>query len=116
MIRGWANYHRHVVVKKTFNHVDNSIYLALRRWIKRRHPNKNALWQQQRYFRSQGLRNWIFSAKPRHQDGSTGYLDLVKASSIAIRRHVKIKGEATPYDPKYTDYLERRKRSRTGKR
>jgi RNA-directed DNA polymerase len=112
MIRGWANYHRHVAAKQTFNHVDNSIYLALRRWIKRRHPNQNAHWRQQRYFRSQGLRHWIFSAKFQHKDGSTGYLDLLKASSIAIRRHVKIKGEAIPYAPKYTDYLERRKRSR----
>src|SRR5262245_43148710 len=25
MIRGWANYHRHVVAKQTFNQVDNSI-------------------------------------------------------------------------------------------
>jgi RNA-directed DNA polymerase len=115
MIRGWANYHRHVVAKKTFYHVDNNIYLALRRWIKRRHPNKNARWRRQRYFRSQGFRHWIFSAKVRHEDGSTGYLDLLKASSVAIRRHVKIQAEATPYDPKYTDYLERRKRSRTVK-
>jgi RNA-directed DNA polymerase len=112
MIRGWANYHRHVVAKKTFARVDTSIYLALQRWIKRRHPNKNARWQRQRYFRSQGFRHWIFSTKVRHEDGSTGYLDLFKASSTAIRRHVKIKAEATPYDPKYTDYLERRKRSR----
>ncbi len=115
VIRGWANYHRHVAAKKTFNHVDNSIYLALRRWIKRRHPNKNASWRKQRYFRSEGLRHWIFSVKVRHEDGSTGYLDLLKASSIAIRRHVKIKGDATPYDPKCTDYFERRKRSSTVK-
>lgn len=115
MIRGWSNYHRHVVAKKTFNHVDNSIYLALRRWIKRRHPNKNARWRRQRYFRSHGFRHWIFSAKLQHEDGSTSYLDLLKASSTAIRRHVKIKAEATPYDPKYTDYLERRKRFRTVK-
>ena len=112
MIRGWANDHRHVAAKKTFHHVDNSIYLALRRWIKRRHPHKNACWRRQRYFRSQGFRHGIFSAKLRHEDGSTGYLDLLKASSVAIRRHVKIKAEATPDDPKYTDYLECCKRSR----
>ena len=112
MIRGWANYHRHVVAKKTFNHVDRSIYLALWRWIKRRHPNKNARWRRQRYFRSQGDRHWIFSVKLQYADGSTGYLDLLQASSTAIRRHVKVKAEATPYDSEYTDYLERRKRSR----
>ena len=115
MIRGWATYHRHVAAKKTFYHVDNSIYLALWRWIKRRHPNKNARWRRQRYFRSQGFRQWIFAAKLRYEDGSTGSLDLFKASSTAIRRHVKIKAEATPYDPKYPDYLERRRRLRTVK-
>ena len=26
MIRGWANYHRHVVSKKTFDHVDTAIF------------------------------------------------------------------------------------------
>jgi RNA-directed DNA polymerase len=112
LIRGWANYHRHVAAKQTFSSVDNSIYLALRHWIKRRHPHKNARWRRQRYFRSHGFRQWIFSAKVQLEDGSTGYLDLFKASSVAIRRHVKIKAEATPYDPQYTDYLERRKRPR----
>lgn len=110
MIRGWAMYHRHVAAAKTFAHVDNSIYLALQRWIKRRHPTKNARWRRQRYFRSHGTRQWIFSAAIHRADGSTGFLDLFKATSLPIRRHVKIKAEATPYDPHFTDYLKRRKR------
>jgi RNA-directed DNA polymerase len=31
-IRGWANYHRHVVAKRTFSYVDHSIFHSLRRW------------------------------------------------------------------------------------
>lgn len=34
IIRGWANYHRHVVSKETFNKVDYKIYHAVRRWIR----------------------------------------------------------------------------------
>jgi hypothetical protein len=28
---------------------------------------------------------------------------------VAIKRHIKIKAEATPYDPKYADYFKQRK-------
>ena len=41
MIRGWANYHRHVVAKKTYAAVDHHIWQALWRWARRRHPNKS---------------------------------------------------------------------------
>ena len=44
-IRGWTNYHRHVVAKRVFNRVDHCIFIALRQWIKRRHPNKNGHWR-----------------------------------------------------------------------
>jgi RNA-directed DNA polymerase len=40
IIRGWANYHQHVVAKKTFSWVDYQIWLGLWQWCKRRHPNK----------------------------------------------------------------------------
>src|SRR6202790_4060930 len=39
-IRGWANYHRHVVSKRTFNRVDHLIFYKLWQWARRRHPNK----------------------------------------------------------------------------
>jgi RNA-directed DNA polymerase len=37
-------------------------------------------------------------------------LDLFKASSVAIKRHTKIKAEATPFDPRFTKYFEERER------
>jgi hypothetical protein len=40
MIRGWANYHRHVVAKKTYSTVDYHIWYALWRWARRRHPKR----------------------------------------------------------------------------
>src|ERR1700738_3928689 len=33
-IRGWVNYHRHVVSKRTFSHVDHSIFHSLRQWAR----------------------------------------------------------------------------------
>jgi RNA-directed DNA polymerase len=112
MIRGWANYYRHVVAKKTFGYVDHQVFLALRTWIKRRHPNKSAKWKRKRYFRHQGLRNWIFFATVRDKQGNATPLDLLRASNVAIIRHVKIRADATPYDPAFKDYFETRARSR----
>ena len=43
--------------------------------------------------------------------GSKGKLHdvrLFRASSVPIRRHTKIKGEANPYDPKWEPYFEAR--------
>src|SRR5260370_1117545 len=44
-IRGWANYHRHVVSKRTFGCVDHSIFSSLCKWARRRHPHKSSGWR-----------------------------------------------------------------------
>jgi RNA-directed DNA polymerase len=112
-IRGWANHFRHSCAKKTFSYIDNQIDIALWKWCRRRHLGKNFSWIQRKYFRSQGLRNWIFFAKTTKGDGTDNYVDLFKASSVAIKRHIKIKAEATPYDPRFTEYFIKRKRRST---
>ena len=110
-IRGWSNYYRHVVSQKTFDRVDYQVLQALWSWIRRRHPNKSVKWRQKRYFRSHGNRNWVFSASIHNRQGEGLPLDLFKAASIPITRHVKIRADATPYDPAFFDYLASRKRS-----
>src|SRR5260370_22989869 len=45
IIRGWVNYHRHVVSKKTFSTVDEAIYQTLKRRINRRHHRKSEAWK-----------------------------------------------------------------------
>jgi RNA-directed DNA polymerase len=64
-IRGWANYYRHCVAKKTFSYVDHQVFQVLCTWINRRHPKKSTHWKRRRYFRNQGLRNWCFSHQSR---------------------------------------------------
>lgn len=111
-IRGWAYYYRHVVSQRTFDYVDYQVSRALWAWIRRRHPNKSVAWRQKRYFRSQGYRNWVFTASIRNPQGEATPLDLFRAASIPITRHVKIRAEATPYDPAFADYVANRLRSR----
>jgi RNA-directed DNA polymerase len=111
-IRGWSNYYRHVVAKKTFGHVDDQVFRALMAWIDRRHPGKSAEWKRRRYFRSEGLRNWVFSTTIRDGMGRLTGLDLFRASSVEIVRHIKIQGDANPYDPAYRRYFALREKFR----
>lgn len=108
-IRGWANYHRHVVSGKTFNYVDNCIRMDLWRWMRRRHHNKSTGWLYKKYL-SKGSKPGRFSTvvKDKKKKTSRTY-ELIRASSIPIMRHIKIKGEANPFDPNYSDYFGRRR-------
>jgi RNA-directed DNA polymerase len=113
-IRGWTNYYCHVVSKEAFTYVDSCIFLALMKWIKRRHPKKGAKWRCKKYFRSQGLQRWIFCAEVKDKKGNKTFLDLFKAVHVPIRRHVKVKADATPYDPEFKEYFLNRRRIRKG--
>lgn len=61
------------------------------------------------------MRNWIFSTQYRDKDGKRHWLDLLSAAKIPITRYVKMRAEATPYDPKYHAYLSQRIARRKGK-
>ena len=107
IIRGWANYHRFIVSKKVFSLIDNDVYLALWHWAKRRHNTKNQLWISNKYFKSIGSRNWVFAAK----DGSK-VVELFKMESIPIKRFIKVRYGANPFDPSWDNYFNSRKISR----
>ncbi|WP_354675259.1 group II intron reverse transcriptase/maturase [Cupriavidus alkaliphilus] len=108
IIRGWAMYHRHVVAKATFSTIDSHIWHLLWQWARRRHPTKGARWVRQRYFRRDGHRSWDFATKGS-TEGDTYGLQLFCATTVAIQRHVKIRGLANPFDPAWDIYLARRR-------
>jgi len=114
-IMGWAYYYRHVVAKKTFEYIDDCIYRALSRWTKRRHQNKNLAWVRKKYFHQVGNFNWIFFGVQEKKDGKKEVIDLQKAGHIPIKRHLKIREGAHPYDPAYIEYLVNRKQGRNDK-
>jgi RNA-directed DNA polymerase len=109
-IRGWGNYYRHVCSKETFRLVDHSIFQALWKWAKRRHASdKNKAWIKMQYLRcNEQLRDWIFFAKTKNEQGEYYNLDLLSLSRIPIKRHVKVRAEATPFDPTYHQYFDKR--------
>ena len=49
-IKGWTMYHRYAVSKRIFQAVDNRIFRKLRRWCRRRHPQKSWKWIKKKYF------------------------------------------------------------------
>ena len=107
-IRGWANYHRHVVSKRIFGRVDHEIVFCLWRWARRRHPNKARRWIKGKYFERHRARDWSFVGETYDEQGQPTKVRLLLASRIPIQRHVKVRSDANPYDPVYETYFEKR--------
>ena len=108
VIRGWALYHRHVVSKQTYAYVDHQIFLALWQWARRRHSRQSAEWVRQKYFTGSRQRKWAFFGTMQDREGKTRKVWLVHATATAIKRHVKIKAKANPYDLQWEIYFEQR--------
>jgi len=94
IISGWTAYHHHVVSKAVFQSMGHAIYQALWRWAKRRHANKPKRWIKEKYFRPVNGNQWVFSG-----DSAGRPIRLVAAGYVPIKRHVKIRAAANPYDP-----------------
>jgi len=107
-IRGWALYHRHASSARTFARVDDVIFKKLWRWARRRHGGKSARWVKVKYFTGRGDDPWRFRGTVRDEGGGFHVAFLVRARDIPIRRHVKVRGTANPYDPAWELYFEER--------
>ncbi|OZH54538.1 hypothetical protein AFK68_10295, partial [Hydrocoleum sp. CS-953] len=99
VIRGWSNYFSVVVSKEVFSEIDNLLWKRLWRWANRRHPNKPSQWVKKKYFpKVKKTRNWVLN------DGE--YI-LNLHSDIPIVRHIKVKGNKSPYDGNWTYWSNR---------
>jgi len=97
IIRGWSNYYSTVVSKETFSNCDNLTYDKLRAWARKRgkgNINKD------KYWRTVGDRNWCFST----ENG----LELWSHAATPIIRHVKVRGNVSPYNGDWTYWSKRR--------
>jgi len=117
-IRGWVNFYRCLVSSRTFQKLDSGLFWSLWRWVCLRHPMKRKRWLKRKYFPRVGSRKWVFRAEvpnPSRQrtlfpELRGAILTLLRAGSVPIRRHVKIRAETNPFDPAYDNYLARRSR------
>lgn len=107
VLRGWANYHRHVVSKKIYSRIDYYIGKMLRRWARREHSHKTERWIKRRYFTADAKGS--FSVRTRDREGREKVLKAYRLAETVIERHIKVRGHANPYDPAYVEYFEKRR-------
>ena len=108
LLRGWANYYRNGAAKATFNKLDHYVWNKLWRWINRRHPHKPHAWKKRKYFSAAGDKG-LFSVRVHSPKGRSRVLSLYRMATTAIERHIKVRGTANPYDPRYTQYFAQRR-------
>ena len=94
IIRGWANYFATVISKEIYARLDDLVYRKLVSWAKYRHPKKGKGWVSKRYWHTIDGDNWVFATRI----DSKNSLRLLDHTRIKIARHVKVKGDASPYD------------------
>ncbi|MEH1923344.1 group II intron reverse transcriptase/maturase [Nostoc sp.] len=97
IIRGWSNYYSSVVSKETFSKIDRLMWEKLRAWARSR--GKGDI-NKDKYWRTVGNRKWCFST----EEG----LELAEHQATPIIRHVKVKGEASPYNGDWIYWSKRR--------
>ena len=108
ILRGWANHHRHVVSKATFSRVAYDVGDIIWRWAARRHPRKRVGWIKRKYFRTVGGRNRVFFGQVAGKNNQPRLIDLFDVAGVPIKRHIKVRNSANPYDPQWRDYFEQR--------
>jgi len=112
-LRGWANYHRHVVASEAFSRIDTYVYEQLWHMSRRRHSTKSAAWLIKHYWSAAGKNVFAVFAKTA-KTGKKLY-QVLRVSAIGIRRYVKIKADANPYLPEYAGYYWRRRHKKESK-
>ena len=95
VIRGWCNYYATVVSHKVFKRLVHLLVWKLLKWGVKRHRNKGLKWVKNKYFMTIGNRNWVFATRTRDNPFPTY---LISHSDTEIKRFVKVRCEASPYD------------------
>lgn len=107
-LRGWGNYHRHVVARETFVCVDKYVKEQLRRMVYRRHQGKSRRRLDRLYWQVPGHER-AFTVTSKTAKGELRNHMVVRLQSLSIRRHVKIKADANPYLKEQGRYFARRR-------
>ena len=101
IVRGWANYHRHICASKAFSKLDNFIFTNILKWM-RRGTGKSYKWILEKYVGKIENHTRRFKAKPK---GSKKYVVLAGMFDAKIRRYIKIRGAFNPHLREWLPYL-----------
>ena len=119
IIRGWANYYRHVVSSEIFSKLDHFLFQRQVKYVNHRHPNKPWKWKRRKYWgklNTDREDKWVFGdttpllRHPNNDKDEISCCHLTRFSWVKIQRHVLVKDTASPDDPKLKEYWESRRR------
>jgi len=74
------------------------------RWGKRRHPEKSGVWIAKRYFGYANGSTWAF------KDKVSGKTLIRLSNDIQTYRHIKVLGDANPFDAEWKGYFQNREK------
>lgn len=89
IIKGWANYYRTGASKTTFDKMDHLLWYQLYQWARWSSPRGGKRELTRKYWQARAGKRWVFATKEAC---------LTQHSSVAIQRHWKVRGDASPYD------------------
>jgi RNA-directed DNA polymerase len=93
VIIGWSNYFSTGVSSQAYQGLDHWLYLQLKDWATHRHPRKSQRWIANKYWLINRGEGWTFATVM--PDGTQR---LAVHNHTAIKRHVKVQGNRSPFD------------------
>ena len=106
VIRGWANYHRHIVATEVFQRADYEIWRTLAMG-KTQTSRQSAQWVRKRYFHPIGERTGCLRRTPENERrrGNPSGLSWFMPATPKSGGIVKIRADANPFDPDWQEYF-----------
>ena len=99
IIRGWTNYYATSCSGNIYNSLDSTLTKILLKWVHKRHKRKYRK-AVNKYFKHGSVGKWTFQ--------TINGMELRYHSQTSVKRHTKVKGEASPYDGNWTYWSTRR--------
>jgi len=117
-IIGWVNYFRYAECQNEFSKIDYLIFNQVRAWVFRRRSKglrsryaiKEKYFPPDRTFIFRGRsykNNWILTGKTQNGQAETKENFLPKMAWVASTQHIKVKGNASPYDGNHLYWAQR---------
>ncbi|HBR00349.1 MAG TPA: group II intron reverse transcriptase/maturase, partial [Cyanobacteria bacterium UBA11691] len=99
IIKEWCNYYSTTCANDAFSLIQYLLFWKLKRWGLHRHPNKTSQWVNNKYWFQRGDNKWIF--------GVENVCELIDPRSTEIKRHTKVRGNASPFNGENTYWATR---------
>jgi RNA-directed DNA polymerase len=97
IIRGWTNYYKGWVCTHAFSACEYNTFRQLAQWEGKRHPKKAKKWLRKRYtIEAKGQLR--FGTHLKDKDGKKKSLFLWEHTDTHHQSHIKVRGNASPYD------------------